>query len=69
MNEKYQNEKIEKISNHVEVMNREFGELKISNSEEHATIKTDLDWLKKHYYIIASASITGLIGVIINLIK
>ncbi|MDO8558820.1 MAG: hypothetical protein Q7R84_00610 [bacterium] len=61
-----QDKRIEKISNHVEIMNKEFGEFLISNTTQHGEIKTemqemrtDLDWIKRFFWIIATTSMSG----------
>ena len=64
-----QDKQIEKMSHHVEIMNQEFGDFKISNTSEHSAMKTDLEWLKKHYYIVAGASVGGLATAFFNLLK
>jgi len=73
MEETYQNniqdDRIDKIEKHTAVMNKEFGELLVTNAKEHAEIKTDLTWLKKTYWIIATASVGGMIGTFFNVFK
>ena len=64
-----QDKRIEEIYNHVNTMNKEFGEFRVSNSSEHSTLKTDLDWIKRTYWIIVTASIGGLVGSFIGVFK
>ena len=66
---KEQDTRIEKICNHVEIMNKEFGDFKIANTADHAKIKTDLEWLKRFFFIVATASSGGLIATLFNIIK
>ena len=61
---KIQDERLLKIEGHIEVINSELGEIK----ESQARNEEKLDWLAKSYWIVATASVGGLIGAIINLI-
>jgi len=59
-----QDRRIECLENHIATLNNEMGEVKIAVSG----IKTDVNWLKKSYWVIATASIGALMGAIINLL-
>lgn len=52
----------EEMRGHIEVLNREMGDIKIDMSK----IKTDLDWLKKFFWIVAGSSIGALIAILIK---
>lgn len=54
---KYQDDRLDKIEKHFKTMNEEFG-----------IVKTDVSWLKRFFWIIATTSIGGLIAGILNLI-
>ncbi len=64
----YQNEeqdrRIKTVEEHISTINEEMGSIKT----DVAQIKTDVDWLKRTYWIIATASVAGLIGTLINLL-
>lgn len=45
-------------------INEEMGSVKV----DMAQVKTDVSWLKKSYWVIATASIGGLITALFNLI-
>ena len=53
----YQDERLNKIEKHTEKMNEELG-----------VVKTDVAWLKRFFWIIATASIGGLIAGVLNLL-
>ena len=68
MTENYQNQeqdrrigdlekKVDAVFDHIAKTNEELGQ-----------IKTDTEWLKRFFWIVATASIGGLIGALINLI-
>lgn len=38
-------------------------------NEELAVVKTDVSWLKRHYWIVVTASVGALIGALINLVS
>lgn len=68
MTENYQNQeqdrrigdlekKVEVVFTHIAKTNEEMGQ-----------IKTDVGWIKRFFWIVATASIGGLIGALINLI-
>jgi hypothetical protein len=61
---KEQDRRIECLENHWVVLNDEFGSIKNSMSE----IKTDVCWLKQWFWVVAGASVSGLIVAVINLI-
>ena len=48
----------------LEISNKEMGEVRT----DIAGIKNDLEWLKKSYWVIASASISGLVIGMLNLL-
>lgn len=62
--DKEQDRRLEWLEKHYSNFNSEMGELK----ESQATIKTDVDWLKRNYWIIAGASIGALVTGIFNLL-
>jgi len=51
-----QDQRLSKIESHIEIINHELGH-----------VQTDVAWLKKFFWIIASASIGGLIAGLLNL--
>ena len=59
-----QDKRIDFIEEHTEVMNRELGVVQ----KDLAVVKTDVAWLKKNHWIIAGASIGGLIAALMNLL-
>ena len=59
-----QDKRLEKVEKHIETTNKEMGDVKI----DLAQVKSDVGWLKKSYWIIATASIGGLVAAVINLI-
>ena len=63
-----QDSRLDNIEKHTDTMNREFGEFKIANTEEHARLETDLEWIKRHYWIVGTAATGGLIAGLINLL-
>jgi hypothetical protein len=60
-NQTYQNQmqdkRLDNIDKHIEVINHEMG-----------SVKNDVAWLKRFFWLIATASIGGMITAIINLI-
>lgn len=52
----------EKIETEIKIINDEMGDIKI----DMAKIKTDLDWLKRFFWIVATASIASLITQLIK---
>jgi len=58
-----QDQRLSEIEKHISVINDELGDIRI----KMGCIKTDVSWLKKFIWIIASASIGGLIAGILNL--
>lgn len=60
-NQTYQNtmqdKRLDNIDKHIEVINSEMG-----------SVKNDVAWLKKFFWLIATASVGGMIAGIINLI-
>jgi hypothetical protein len=54
---KMQDKRLDNIDKHIEVINHEMG-----------SVKNDVAWLKKFFWLIATASIGGMITAIINLI-
>ena len=68
MTENYQNqEQDRRISDLESKMDAVFGHIAKTN-EEMGQIKTDVSWLTRFFWIVATASIGGLIGALINLI-
>lgn len=53
---------IEEIKEHIKVINDEMGYVKNKMTE----IKTDVSWLKKFFWIVATASIASLITQLIK---
>lgn len=53
------------LSDHCEACSLELAKVK----SDVTSVKTDVAWLKKSYWIIASASVGGLAGAIINLLS
>jgi len=60
-----QDRRIALIEEHIVIYNKEMGDVK----KDMAEIKTDVSWIKRFFWIVASASIAGLIGNIINLLN
>ena len=58
-----QDQRLSEIEKHISVINDELGDIRIKME----MINTDVCWLKKFFWIIASASIGGLIAGILNL--
>lgn len=60
-NQTYQNtiqdKRLDNIDKHIEVINSEMG-----------SVKSDVAWLKRFFWLVATASIGGMIAAIINLI-
>ena len=67
-NVKYQNKEQDRrilfLEDKFTTINSEMGGVKI----DVGNIKTDICWIKKSYWIVATASIGGLVGALINLI-
>ena len=59
-----QDKRLDKVEKHIETTNKEMGDVKI----DLAQVKSDVCWLKKSYWIIATASIGGLVAAVINLL-
>ena len=59
-----QDRRINWLENHWSTFNTEMGEVKT----DLATVKTDVSWLKKYFWIVATASIGGLVAGIINIL-
>ena len=55
---------IENLYDHAKVANEEMGEIRICIRE----VKTNVEWLMKSHWIIATASVGGLIAGIVNLV-
>jgi len=53
------------VEKHIEIINSELGSVKT----DVAQIKTDVDWLKRFFFIIATASIASLIATLFSLSK
>jgi len=54
---KMQDKRLDNIDKHIEIINSEMG-----------SVKNDVAWLKRFFWLIASASIGGLITALINLL-
>ena len=52
-----QDKRLDSIEKHIVIINEEMG-----------SVKTDVAWLKKFFWLIATASIGGLITAILNLL-
>ena len=59
-----QDKRLEKVEKHIETTNKEMGDVKV----DLAKVKSDVCWLKKSYWIVATASVGGLIAAVINLL-
>jgi hypothetical protein len=62
--DEWQRKCIESNTEHIEILNREFGEI----SSRIAKIEANVEWLMKTYWIIATASVGGLITGILSFI-
>ena len=60
----YQDERISRIEKHIETINSELGEIKIQTIK----IKTDVCWLKRFFWIVATSSIGALLVSLFNLL-
>ncbi len=68
MTDNYQNqEQDRRISDIEKKMDAVFGHIANTN-EEMGEIKTDVSWLKRFFWIVATASIGGLIAALLNLL-
>jgi len=66
-----QDKRIDSIERHTSVMNRELGEVQkdvVVMKTDLAVVKTDVSWLKKNYWVVAGASVGGLIAALFNLL-
>lgn len=66
-----QDRRIDKVEDHIATTNREMGEVRDSIATvkiDVAGVKTDVSWLKRFFFIIASSSIGALVVGIINLL-
>jgi archaellum component FlaC len=64
--------RINAMEKHIETANHEMGELRDGINivdRKVEGIKTDVDWLKRTYWIVAGASIGGLVTGIINILS
>ena len=59
-----QDRRLENVEKHIETINNELGSIKV----DVAQIKGDVCFLKKTYWIIASATITSLIIILFDLL-
>ncbi|MCX6262617.1 MAG: hypothetical protein NTY95_17595 [Bacteroidia bacterium] len=55
----------QKVESEIKIINDEMGDIK----EDMAKVKTDLDWLKRFFWIIAASSIGTLIAELAKLGK
>ncbi len=62
--DKEQDRRIDKVELHIETTNREMGEVQ----RDLAKVKTDVSWLKRFFWIVASSSIGALVVGLLNLI-
>ena len=61
-----QDERIKTIEEHIKTINGELNDVKI----HLATVKTDVKWLKKYFWVVVSSSVgTLVVGLINFLIK
>ena len=68
MTDNYQNqEQDRRIGDLEKKMDAVFGHISKTN-EEMGHIKTDVGWIKRFFWIVATASIGGLIGALLNLL-
>ena len=68
-------QRIESIEKHADTQNRETGELrdciaqfKAENAEFHGKMSSDMDWLKKWFFLIATSSVGALVAGVLGLI-
>ena len=59
-----QDRRLDAIEGSIKVINEEMGDVKI----EMAQIKTDICWLKQHFWIVTTASVSAMIMGLINLL-
>ena len=57
-------ERIKGMEHHIEVSNKEMGELRDGINE----VKTDVAWLKKFFWIVATSSVGAVVTGIINIL-
>ena len=62
---KEQDRRLGTVEEHIAITNAEMGDIKT----DVAGIKKDVSWLKKFFFIIATASITSLIATLFSLMK
>ena len=60
-----QDRRISLIEEHIAVYNKEMGETR----RDIGIIKTDVCWLKKFFWVVVVASVSGLMTGIINLLQ
>lgn len=60
-----QDRRIEVLEKHFEKINSEMGEIKT----DLAQVKQDVCWIKKFFFIIATASISSLVVALFNLLE
>ncbi len=59
-----QDRRLDKVEGHIETTNREMGHVQT----DLAKVKTDVSWLKRFFWIVASSSIGALVVGLLNLI-
>jgi len=59
-----QDRRIALIEEHIVIYNKEMGDVRTDIRE----VKVNVEWLKKHYWIIAGAAVTGVIIGFINIL-
>ena len=62
---KEQDRRLDKVELHIETTNREMGEVQ----RDLAKVKTDVSWLKRFFWIVATSSVGALIAGVINLLS
>lgn len=60
-----QDRRIALIEEHIVIYNKEMGDVR----SDLAAVKADVAWLKHFFWIVATASIAGLVTGLINLLK
>jgi len=60
-----QDRRLNAVENHIVVTNAEMGAIK----EDVAKIKTDVNWLKRFFWVVAIASVSGLVANLFSLIR
>ena len=61
---KEQDRRLDAVEKHIRTTNEEMGHIQV----DLAQVKTDVSWLKRSYWVIATASVGALVGALINLL-